>query len=182
MGEDKGLIPLMGKPLIEWVLEGLDGLGDELMLTTNQPETYEYLGLKIASDEVPGRGALFGLSTALEAAEGDRVLVIGCDMPFLNRALLEYMKEHGLGSEVVVPKWKGKYEPMHAIYARRCLSTIKTSLMAGNVRMTDFYAQVHVHEISSDEINQFDPKGRSFFNINTRADLKHAEEILGRET
>jgi molybdopterin-guanine dinucleotide biosynthesis protein A len=181
MGEDKGLIRLAGKPLIEHVLERLLDLGDEVILTTNQPASYAYLGLKMAQDANPGQGALAGLYTALQAANGERVLVVACDMPFLNRKLLEYMLGQGADYDVIVPRWQGRYEPLHAVYARHCLALVRNSLQDGGAKMTDFFAKARVMEIEPAEIEAFDPEGRSFFNINTPQELKLAEEILNRE-
>ncbi|MDD2695858.1 MAG: NTP transferase domain-containing protein, partial [Anaerolineales bacterium] len=61
MGTDKALVPFLGVPLIERVIARLAGLGDELVVTANQPEAYRYLNLPIFSDLLPGRGALGGL-------------------------------------------------------------------------------------------------------------------------
>lgn len=181
MGKDKGLIRLAGKPLIEHVLDRVLDLGDQVILTTNQPASYAYLGLKMARDANPGQGALAGLYTALQAANGERVLVVACDMPFLNRKLLEYMLDQGAGYDVIVPRWQGRHEPLHAVYGRRCLALVRNTLQDGGVKMTDFFAEARVKEIEPAEIEAFDPQGRSFFNINTPQELKLAEEILNRE-
>jgi molybdopterin-guanine dinucleotide biosynthesis protein A len=108
-------------------------------------------------------------------------MLIACDMPFLNRALLKYMLTEGIEDEVVVPKWRERFEPMHAIYASRCLTKVQESIASGNVRMTDFFPTVQVHEISQDEIQLFDPEGLCFFNINTPADLSQAERIFTKQ-
>lgn len=178
MGQEKGLIPLRGRPLIEWVLDALHDLGDELMITTNHVEHYSYLGLKMVSDDYPGHGALVGLSTALSGAEGDQVLVVASDMPFLNRQLIDYMVDLQLEADVVVPVWRGMYEPLHAIYSQRCLSKIQTTLAAGRCKLTDIYSGMRMREVTTAEIRNIDPQGLSFFNINTPADLETAEEIL----
>ena len=76
MGEDKALIQLAGKPLIEYVLDRIHGLADEILITTNQPEALAYLDLRMVGDEIPGAGALNGLKTALSAALGEMTLVL----------------------------------------------------------------------------------------------------------
>ena len=40
MGRDKALIPFLGKPLIERVLQRVAPLADEVLVTTNRPESY----------------------------------------------------------------------------------------------------------------------------------------------
>ena len=102
MGSDKALIHLGGKPLIEHILERVDGLGDEILITSNYPESLAYLEIPLVPDAIPGAGALAGLYTALEAAQGDRVLVLACDMPFANRQLLEFMIKLDPSVDIVI--------------------------------------------------------------------------------
>jgi molybdopterin-guanine dinucleotide biosynthesis protein A len=133
----------------------------------------------MASDPVPGAGALPGLHTALQAAHGEFVLVVACDMPFLNRALLAYQLELASQADVVVPRWQDRYQTMHAIYRRStCLLAVENALASERKRMISFYDAVKVLEISAETVRQFDPDGRTFFNINTPDDLAQAELLL----
>ncbi len=68
MGQDKALLPFLGQPLIVRVIERLKLLADEILVTTNHPQAYQFLGLPLYPDQQPGRGALGGLYTALNAA------------------------------------------------------------------------------------------------------------------
>ena len=178
MGKDKALIPLGGRPLIEHVLTRLDGLCDEILVTTNRPQDYSFLGLRLAPDSVPDAGALHGLRTALEASQGERVLVIGCDMPFVSRALLEHMLLVDPEADVVVPFANGEYEPLHAVYARSCLAQVDEALLAGNRRMISFFPEVRIATIQEPDLSRLDPDRLSFFNINSPGDLAKAESIL----
>lgn len=181
MGRDKTLLPLAGRPLIEHVISTVEDLGDELIITTNKPESLAYLGLKMASDQAPTGGALQGLRTALGAAEHPQVLVVACDMPFLDRPLLEHLLDRfGEGVDVVVPRNGRYFEPLHAVYRRRTvLAEIDASLAAKTFRLDSFFPRVNVLPIEDDELDRFDPKRLSFFNVNTPEDLQRAKEALG---
>ena len=179
MGRDKAQIPLAGVPLVERVLALVQDLGDEVLITTNQPEPLRYLDTRLVADHVPGQGALPGLQTALDAARYDRVFVLACDMPFLNRGLLTYMINLETEADVVIPRWAQEWEPFHAIYRPdTCLPAIIAALQAGEKRMTSFLDRIQILAVDEDEIRKYDPKGLSFFNINTSADLQMAEEII----
>lgn len=178
MGRDKALVPLMGKPIIEHVLERISGLGDEILITTNRPQDYAYLGLRMAQDSNPGAGALAGLKTALQASHGERVLVLACDLPFVNKDLLKHLISLSDQADVTVPYREGEYEPFLAIYAKTCLSAIEESLKLGQMRVTSFYPLVKVLALDEQEIATFDPLGLSFFNINTPDELSKAERML----
>ena len=182
MGTDKARIQLAGKPLIEHVLGRVEGLADEILITSNHPEGLTYLGIPLVRDPIPGAGALAGLHTALNAAQGDRVLVLACDMPFVNRQLIEYMIGLAPSADVVVPQYAGYFEPMHAIYSEECLPAIESSLSDGQTRVVSFYDEVQVRGIDEKEIARFDPLGRSFFNINTPEDLVLAGNYLRQQS
>jgi len=178
MGRDKALVHLAGKPLIEHVLSHVGGLGDEIIITTNHPEGLSYLGIRLESDPIPGAGSLAGLHTAMKAAHHAHTLVLACDMPFISRPLLEYMVELSPKADVIVPLRNGFFEPLHAVYSQSCLQPIETVLMDGNTNVVSFYDHVQVRIIDEIELAQYDPRGMSFFNINTPEDLAQAEDYL----
>ena len=178
MGRDKGLVPVDGRPLISHLLARVAGLGDEILITTNRPEDYAFTGARLASDATPGAGALAGLSTALSAAHGETVLVLACDLPFVSRPLLAHLLSLASEADVILPRRGWEYEPLHAVYSRSCLPAVEAALAAGKGRMISFLDDVRVHVVEENELARFDPDGRSFFNVNTPADLAQAEAWL----
>ena len=179
IGSDKALLPLAGKPLIEHLLMRLDDLGDEILVTTNRPQDYTFLGVRMISDPVPGLGSLHGLHTALDSARGRSVLVLACDMPFVSRPLLEHLVSLASRADVVVPRHEGHFEPLHALYDKQgCLPAIEAALAAGEKRLISFYPHVRLLPVEGNDLSRLDPRGLSFFNINTLEDLTEAERIL----
>ena len=179
MGRNKALLPLAGRSLIEHVLARLDGLGDEILITTNRPQDYHFLGLRLVPDLVPGIGVLAGPHASLKNAQGDSVLIVACDMPFISRPLLEHLVGLAPQADVVIPRHGDNYEPLHAVYNRRsCLPALENSLAAGAKRLISFLPQVKVLPVEDSELTRLDPHGFSFFNINTPEDLAQAELIL----
>lgn len=179
MGRDKALVELSGQPLIEHVLARVSDLADDLLITTNAARNFEYLGIRLVPDRIPGAGALNGLETALRAARAEHVLLLACDAPFVSQRLLKYMIEQRLKGDVVVPKHAGRFEPLQALYARSsCLPAVEDAIERGRKRMISFFSDVRVHAIDEKIITQVDPDGLSFFNVNTKAELLKAENIL----
>ena len=181
MGQDKGLVKLAGRPMIDFVLEQVLDLADDVFITTNNVTEYVQFGLRMASDQEPGAGALPGLKTALSKAMGDYLLVVACDMPFLNRELLIHQINTAFetDADVVVPKWEGRTQTMHAVYkVESCLTAVEAALEAGKAKMTSFYDGLHVIEVSEAEVAQYSPAGESFQNVNTPAELATAEAQL----
>jgi molybdopterin-guanine dinucleotide biosynthesis protein A len=90
MGQDKALIPFLGQPLIQRVKERVAKIADEVLVTTNNPEAFGFLQVRLVKDVIPGMGALGGLYTALYAASHPLVAVVACDMPFVNPLILSW--------------------------------------------------------------------------------------------
>lgn len=176
MGTDKSFVPFRGRPMIATVIDAVAGLGDELILITNKPDEYAHLGLPMFGDLYPETGPLGGIYTAVYHATHPHVLTVACDMPWLNRPLLEYIISLRETADVVVPRWDKFPEPLHAVYSKACLEPIKEKLDAQMYKITVFYGRVSLRFVSREEIEQFDPEGRSFVNVNTPEELAERED------
>ncbi len=177
MGTDKAFVLFEGRPMIEVVRAAVEGLGDELILVTNKPEQYAHLGLPMFGDLYPETGPLGGIYTALHAAAHPHVLVVACDMPWLSRPLLEHMVGLRETADVIVPRWDKFPEPLHAVYSKACLEPIREKLEAEMLKITAFYGRVSVRFVDRPAIEQFDPDGRSFVNVNTPDDLAARQRV-----
>jgi molybdopterin-guanine dinucleotide biosynthesis protein A len=183
MGRDKGLVLFKDRPLIERVINRVQNSADELLVTTNHPENYSFLGLPLHKDIVPNRGALGGLYTALSAASNPLVAVLACDMPFINVALLEYERDQMVNEpyDIVIPKTNAGLEPFHAVYRRvTCLHPIKSALDAGLWRVDCWFKNMKVLIIPPVQLRRYDQRLLSFLNVNTPNELKKAEQIASQ--
>lgn len=178
MGEDKALKPFLGRSLIQRVIERMSPIADELLVTTNRPEDYAFLGLRLIPDLVAGRGALGGLYTALASASGDMVAVVACDMPFASVPLIQAATRLLVEEEadVVIAKTAEGYEPFHAVYRRvTCVPAIQSAIDADKWKVIAWFPSVKVRELSPDEVKQFDPSGLAFSNVNSPEEFAEAE-------
>ena len=182
MGEDKALKTFLGRPLIQRVIDRLTPVADEIIVTTNHPEDYLFLNLRLVSDLKPGRGALGGLHTAIASASHPIVAVVACDMPFASASLIEMASRLLVHAEreadVVIAKSEEGYEPLHAVYRRvTCLPAIEAAIAADQWKVIAWFPQVKVRVFSQEEIKQADPSGLAFWNVNTPEEFTKAEQI-----
>jgi molybdopterin-guanine dinucleotide biosynthesis protein A len=180
MGEDKALKLFLGRPLIQWVVERLALLANEVLVTTNRPDDYAFLNLRLFPDLIPGRGAQGGLYTALACASHPIVAVVACDMPFACAALFE--KAIGLlvreEMDVVIPRSSEGLEPLHAVYRRAtCLPAIQAAISANQLKIINWFPSVRVREVSVNDVAMADPSGLVFWNINTPEEFSQAEQL-----
>jgi molybdenum cofactor guanylyltransferase len=177
MGTDKAFVRVLGRPLIEDILAQLSGLGAETLIITNRPADYAYLGVPLFEDVRPGKGALGGLYSAVYCAAQPHVLAVACDMPFVVRPLLDHLLSLAPEADAVVPRLAGEAEPFRAVYSRACLPAMEAALDAGKMRVISFFGAVRVRWVDEPELDRFDPRHLSFFNVNTPADLETARRL-----
>lgn len=176
-------MPFLGRPLIQRVADRLRPIADEILVTTNRPEAYAFLGLRLIPDLLPGRGALGGLYTAIASAGGDLVAVVACDMPFASATLLETAANLLLREEadVVIPKTGEGYEPFHAVYRRAtCLPAIRSAIEAAQWKAIAWFPSVNVRTLTPAEVRAADPSGLAFWNVNTPAEFAEAERLASQ--
>lgn len=175
-GKNKAFLKVGNKILINLIVDKMRKLSDELIIVTNTPEKFYYLNVKLTKDIIKNKGPLGGIYTGLYIAKNKSILVIACDMPFLNIPLLKYIISFFQDYDVVIPKINNFFEPLHAIYSKKCLKPIKKLIDENNLKIVDFFKEVNVKFVKKNEIEKFDPDSLSLFNVNTLEDLKIAEE------
>jgi molybdopterin-guanine dinucleotide biosynthesis protein A len=183
LGRDKTVETVGNISLLERVVFYLSLFNSDIIIVTatkqSLPRCIDYPKLRMLGDTYPGKGPLGGVYTGLVASNSLYNLVVACDMPFLNQALLRYMIQLCNDFDLVVPRLGNMVEPLHAVYSKSCLAPIENLLKQDNLKITDLFTLVKVRYVEAEEINRFDPKHLSFFNINTVADLRIAQELAG---
>ncbi|MFQ6122715.1 MAG: molybdenum cofactor guanylyltransferase [Dehalococcoidales bacterium] len=183
LGRSKALEVVGGKSLIERVVERLKTLTSQILIVTSEAQFDLPLACKaeILVDIYPGKGPLGGIYTGLLASRSSHSIVVACDMPFLNTELLRYMVELSANFDLVVPRVGNLAEPLHAIYTKSCLTPIESMIKQGKLSILDLFSLVKARYLEAKEIDRFDPKHLSFFNINTEADLEMARKLARGE-
>jgi len=180
LGRCKVSESLCGKNLIEHVIERLEPISDQILIVTAKKQSGIPIIHKaeIINDLVHGKGPLGGIYTGLLAAKSPYSLVVGCDMPFLNIALLRYMISLIQGFDAIVPRLEmNKIEPLHTIYSKRCIDVIQEQLEQKYLKISQTLDRLCTRYVERNECIKFDPDLLSFYNINSPADLKYASEI-----
>ena len=181
LGRNKALETINSTSLLEQAISQLSFLNSDIVIVAAENQSFPGLTvhsrLRIVTDTYPGKGPLVGIYTGLTASDSFFNLVVACDMPFLNRGLLQYMLEVADNYDAVVPRLGNMIEPLHAIYTRNCLAPAESMIKQGHMSVHQLLPLLKVRYIEADEIDRFDPEHQSFFNINTRTDLETARKM-----
>lgn len=184
LGSCKAMETICGQSLVKRAIERLKTISSQILIVTSQeqadlPITRE---AEIVVDIYPGKGPLAGIYTGLLASELPYSIVVACDMPFLSVELLRYLIELSEGFDAVIPRLEeGKIEPLHAVYSRKCINTIRAELECDHLKISQTLDILRVRYVERKEYHRFAPQLLSFFNINSLADLKQAAAIVMKE-
>ncbi|MBC8385043.1 MAG: molybdenum cofactor guanylyltransferase [Candidatus Cloacimonetes bacterium] len=168
--------------LIEITLNKFRKLFQEIIIVSNSPEKFRHLKIKTVPDIIQNKGSLGGIFTGLSEASNERCFITACDMPFLNPKLIKYMLDLESDYDVLIPKTKSGYEPMHAVYSKNCLPVIFDHLESDRLKILNFFQKVEVQELSENDLTKIDDNIlHSFFNINTKDEYASVLDQEGRK-
>lgn len=160
MERDKACLSFLGQPLIQRVLDRTKLLANEILITSNDPDKYRFLGIETVPDVMPGMGALGGLYTALKTAQHPLVAIIACDLPFANADLLAVCRDILIdsGADAAIPSSALGLEPLHAVYRRdSCLPLVEAALHAGKMKVIAWHSDATVKILPPDLVSKYDP-------------------------
>ncbi len=182
LGREKALEQIGQQSLIERVIDCLYPLSQTVLVVTSR-EKFDIIASaclngKVIVDLCPGKAALGGIYTGLMNANTLYSVVVGCDMPFLNHRLMQHLVNLSADFDAVVPRLGGMIEPLHAVYSKKCLGPVEYLLCQDALGVSQLFDLVRTKYVDDAELGEFDPEYRSFFNINTRNDLRKARSLM----
>ena len=134
MGVNKAFLEIDGLRLIDRTLDIYRRIFSEIIIVSNDPLSYlEFTDTAIVTDIYKGKGPLGGIYTGLLYAKNNYAFACPCDMPFLTEEFIDYLIGQAGQHDVIVPELANGFQPLHAIYARNCLPSIKPRLVANKL-------------------------------------------------
>ncbi len=177
---NKAFACIAGQPVVQIILDKFKHYFDETIIISNEAQLYEHLGFKIYSDVFPGLGPVAGIHSALYHARNDRIFVMGCDMPFMNMALVRFLLDSLEDYECVVPVLDTHLQPLSAVYSKKCLPVLTECLKNDKLKLIRVFEELHTREIAEMQMKQFGNPREIFMNVNDQAALEIAQQIAGR--
>jgi molybdopterin-guanine dinucleotide biosynthesis protein A len=171
-GAAKGLLSLDGRPLLGRSLELFGRIFGASLLVVNDPTPYRQFEVAKVADLVVDRGAPGGLHAALSATTTPWVFAAGCDMPFLSPAGIALLAARRHGALAVVPRWDGRYQPLHALWSRDALPLLARALGEGDLSMQRLVELCGAAVVEAEDWGAVDPAGRAFLNANTAEEAR----------
>jgi len=170
MGRDKSLLPYNGRPLIETVFRTLSDLFKDVVVVTDRPDDYGFLPCPKVTDIHSGQGSMAGVHAGLKWSRDERIFVVACDMPHLDKDLIRWLAAIGTTAPALVPESGAGLEPLHAFYSKAALPAIEEAITSGNRKILDLLENIGAQIVPAAEVSRHSPGFRSFMNLNTPED------------
>lgn len=131
-GRDKGLVQWRGRPLIAWLHDLVRPLSDDLIISCNRnSESYApYADQLVADPDHDFQGPLAGIRAGMAAARHEQMLVLPCDAPLVDRALIESLLAHA-GSQPVVIRQGNYWQPLFCLLPTRLKEDLEQAWQSG---------------------------------------------------
>jgi molybdopterin-guanine dinucleotide biosynthesis protein A len=190
-GQDKCLIKLAGKPLVQHVIDRVSAVVDEKVVVVGsnaQREPFAELlksKVNVVVDKHEGQSPLVGALTGFESVNADYSLLLPCDTPFVSSEIAALLLDLCVNKGAAIPRWPNGYiEPLQAVYHTK--SAIKAAQQALNAGKRDLFSMINnlsgIRYVSTLVLQQLDLNLLTFFNVNTSEALKRAKSIIKKET
>ena len=186
IGTNKSFLVIDSKLLIQRLIELLDSIFPEVVISSNEPELYEYLGKKIIKDIFPGRGPLSGIHSALSFTNSARNFIISCDMPFISSELINYLINSNSDADALLPKADGRIQPLCGIYSKSVLLEAENLIIESGNSQSNLKGSVYelLNKVKTGfvDVDRFSFYHQNLFlNINTPQDYNLAKSILEKK-
>jgi len=182
MGEDKRHLVVGEQTLLERGLAVLRSIFQDVLVVIAQDSPSLGVDARVVRDQVPDCGSLGGLYTGLIQATTPWIFAVACDMPFVNPAVIAQFTNRRGATDIVMAKLAGQLHPMHALYGKRCVPLVEQMIQARRLKVQGIVSQssLRVQYVTEEDLFTLDPSYRSFYNVNTVAELEEARLLLTR--
>jgi len=148
MGQDKTIMEIGGRPLIQHVYDQLRPHFSEVFISANDAAKFGFLEARVIQDIVPDQGPLAGIVSALRASPRDLNLVVACDVGKIDLRLVRRLMRTAERSraDAVVPRHGASHtEPLFAVYRKSALASLERALADGVRSVREVLKRCDVH-------------------------------------
>jgi molybdopterin-guanine dinucleotide biosynthesis protein A len=183
IGTNKALLEVQGKPLIQRLTELLDLTFSEVMISSSEPDLYNFTGMKILQDIYSARGPLAGIHSALKYTDTKRNFIVSCDLPLINTDLINYIVNYGSEKDIILPMAEGRIQKTCGLYSKNILNEVEKLLIESHQKNSKVKGSIYelMDRVSTEivEVDKLDFYSSDLFlNINTPEDYNYLKSLF----
>ena len=171
--QDKGLVLFRGKPMVEYALQAMSAVADQVLINANRNlAKYQQFGVPVIADQTDSfDGPLAGVYTALVNSQAEILLVMPCDTPLVRSEhldkLLQTLKTSG--ADICVAFDGERMHPVFLALKTELQPSLKKYLASGERKIDRWLVQHQLVKVD------FSDQQEIFRNINTLDELSDLE-------
>lgn len=175
-GQDKGLITLHGRPMVDYIIEALQPQVGSILVNANRnTEQYAAFGLPVIADMLGDYfGPLVGMASGMDATATPFIVTTPCDSPIIPDNLVEtlYRALQENKADISVAHDGERMQPVFALLRRSLLASLLDYLNEGGRKIDTWFSQQPL------ALADFSGSADTFLNLNTPEDKQLLESRL----
>ena len=173
LGADKPSVAVAGRPLISYPLQAARAAELASVVVAKPGTSLPDLDCEVIREPAAPVHPLLGILAAIAAGDGP-VIALGCDMPFVTPALLDWLADRDAPAVASVA---GRLEPLLAVYGPNDATFLEPAL-AERAPLREAAARLDPELLGERDLARFGDPRRLVMSINTEADLAEAQSFL----
>lgn len=170
-GTDKAAAPLAGRPMLQWVVDALAGVCEEIVIVAalgqELPAVATEVPVTIARDLYAAKGPLAGLVSGFQAVRHPLCFAVSCDVPLVRPELVGVLAEAASGHDIACPLVGGFMEPLVAVYRpAACFPVFRDFVERDILKITAAFGPLDLVLVAESDVRSADPDLESFLNAN----------------
>jgi molybdopterin-guanine dinucleotide biosynthesis protein A len=168
MGQDKGALPFGPETMLERVTRLVRGIAGEVIVV-GRPDQQPPADVRVVYDPVADLGPLAGLAAGLSASTNDLNIVVACDKPLVQAAVLQRLVAWIGDYDACVAMNEGHASALCGVYRSRVAGAARTLLDAGERRVMRLLDRVNTKRVDAAVFRDVDPELETFVSCDTAA-------------
>ncbi|MDP2210077.1 MAG: molybdenum cofactor guanylyltransferase [Bacteroidota bacterium] len=185
MGENKAFLKIGNLTAIERVRNFMQSLFTNVILITNSPAEYSFLGLDTYEDVYKNMGPLAGIHSGLLNSTAEKNFILSCDLLLMKKEIVDYIINYETSKPITVSKAEGFVQTLAAVYQKRCIDFVEKILSENqkseNPKKKENNLLILIEKAGAEIISIENHSGYNknvFFNMNNKSDYKEILKIL----
>ncbi len=182
MGRPKAALPIGGTSMLAYVVARVAPMVREVVVVAASGQDIPTTAARVLRDRLREAGPLPALALGLGAVATPWAFALGCDTPFVRRAVLRLLLAERGGAAGVLPRWRHRLQPLVALYHHTLAAEIEALVARGERRTQAVAALPGVRVLETERLASVDAEGWSFRSLNTPAEYAAALRHLAAGT
>jgi molybdopterin-guanine dinucleotide biosynthesis protein A len=173
MGADKGSLPFHGETMLERITRILRSITANVIIVGRRDQRSATV-----NDAVEDQGPLAGIAAGLSASTTDLNLVVACDMPLIDPAVLQRLASLIGDADACVVINDGHASVLCGVYRSRVAATAQALFDSGERRVMRLLDLVQTNRVDAALFRDIDPELNTFKSCDTPEAYRAALSLI----